>query len=131
MANTFKKGDTVDYDNGTIKKTFVVYTVGEHHLYSDKWNTSSHAIKYCKISNTDNKTAEWKSDKQRFSDLNNELKLSNQKKASLINDLKELREHIQKCIHPNPRNIDLIFGANDGYEYVNTLIDDLLTKHQE
>ena len=49
MENTnFKKGDKVEYYNGTIKETFVVYSVGEHHLFSTPYNLPSYNKKYCK-----------------------------------------------------------------------------------
>ncbi len=47
-TTNFKKGDTVEYDNGTVKETFVVHSVGQHHLFSTPYNQPSYSIKYCK-----------------------------------------------------------------------------------
>ena len=41
MDTTFKKGDIVKYDNGKHQEIFVVENVGEHHLYSTKYNIPS------------------------------------------------------------------------------------------
>jgi hypothetical protein len=43
----FKKGDVVQYDNGKYQKTFTVYSVAEHHLYSTEYNIPSYSKKYC------------------------------------------------------------------------------------
>jgi len=47
MENTFEKGDVVKYDNGKHQETFVVESVGEHHLYPTKYNIPSFKKIYC------------------------------------------------------------------------------------
>ena len=50
MSNTtdFKKGDTVEYNNGKHKERFIVVNISEYHLYSTKYNLPSFNKKYCK-----------------------------------------------------------------------------------
>jgi hypothetical protein len=52
MDNTFKKVDVVKYDNGKHQETFIVESVGEHHLYSTEYNIPSFKKSYCKIDHT-------------------------------------------------------------------------------
>lgn len=48
MEEEFKKGDLVKYDNGKVQDTFIVYSIGEYHLYSTEYNIPNFNKKYCK-----------------------------------------------------------------------------------
>lgn len=45
--NPFKKGEVIRYDNGAHQETFIVFSVGEYHLYSTEYNSPSFSKKYC------------------------------------------------------------------------------------